>query len=94
MQAYSVNEKMNLITGSSAKEMAEYDKLKLKRDDYFNKALPYLEKASSIYSGNKSLSEVDRENYYSTLQALRQVYAAQNKTDKMTEVSNKLKEMQ
>ena len=41
--------------GSSAKDNQRYDMLKKKRDDMFNKALPYFEKAHSIQPDNQDV---------------------------------------
>jgi hypothetical protein len=88
--AYDVNEKMNDITGNSQAEIAQFEKLKKSRDGYFDKALPYLEKAMSGYGQRESsLNEFDRETYRLTLEALKQIYSVQNKTDKVEDVKKK-----
>ena len=47
-------DEMNSL-GSSAKDNQRYDVLKKKRDDMFNKALPYFEKAHSIQPDNQDV---------------------------------------
>ena len=94
MQAYEMNEKMNAITGTTAPEMKKYEELKAKRDGFFNKSQPYLEKANSLFaSKEKDLSENEKETYFGSLTALKQIYGAQNKTEQMKEVNTKLKAM-
>ena len=93
-QAFEVNEKMNAITGSTAVDLKNYDDLKAKRDVFFGKAIPYLEKANSIFQNTEStLAESDKEVYFASLSAAKQIYAAQNKTEQLKEVSAKLKKM-
>ena len=94
MQAYDINDQMNKVTGNSAADLKKYDALKLKRDGLFTKALPYLEKAYSVLSPNENnLGDNDKEIYHSTMLALKQIYAVQNKSDKMMEMSARLKAM-
>ena len=95
MQAYDYNDQMNKVTGNSAADLKKYDGLKLKRDAFFTKAVPYLEKAYSTLSPNESaMGDNDKEIYHATMTALKQIYAVQNNTPKATEMGNKLKAME
>lgn len=88
---YDLNAQMTLITGTSAADNKKYDDLKAKRNAAFNKALPYYEKAVSIYSGRPKVEGNDLDVYRSTLSGLKSIYAVLDKMDKMKEVSEKLK---
>ena len=90
-QATEVNNQMNKVTGTSAAETKKYDELKVKRDGYFEKAIPYLEKTYTTLEPNKSSwTDDDRFYYQSSLVALREIYARQNKLDKAKELKDKL----
>jgi hypothetical protein len=90
-RAVTVNDEMNLITGSSAADIKKYDALKAKRDEWFNKALPYLEKTVNTLDANAaSLKGEDKKTYMNALVAAKEIYAKQNKLDKATEYKKKL----
>ena len=95
-QGVELNSDMGKVTGTSDADNKKYDDLKVKRDAKFTKATPYLEKCYSILSPkySPSMSADDKETYHSTLSALKQVYAVQNKTDKMKEMGEKMKQME
>ena len=89
-QATEFNNQMNAITGSSAADLKKYDDLKAKRDALFAKSMPYFEKAYTVLSVNESsLKGEDLNTYKSTLLALKEVYARQNKLDKSAEMKKK-----
>ncbi|MFI5196582.1 MAG: hypothetical protein ACHQD8_05790 [Chitinophagales bacterium] len=89
-QATEYNNQMNAITGSSAADLRKYDDLKAKRDALFAKSMPYFEKAYTILSANESsLKGEDLSTYKSTLLALREVYARQDKLDKSADMKKK-----
>ena len=96
MQAFSFNEQMNNITGTTKLELAKYDELKAKRDAMFEKSLPGLEKATDILSAKdfSSMRPDDKDTYHDALTALKQIYAVQNKSDKVTDVVKKLKKFE
>ncbi|MES2703683.1 MAG: tetratricopeptide repeat protein [Bacteroidota bacterium] len=88
-QATDVNDQMNAL-GSTAADMKKYDELKLKRDGFFNKALPYLEKSYTVLSAQAGdLKGEDMRTYKGTLMALSKVYAVQSKLDKATDMNKK-----
>jgi tetratricopeptide (TPR) repeat protein len=62
------------------KDFKEYEKAKAAAEEYFEKAIPYLEKAHT-------LNETDKN----TLLSLKQIYIRKNNTEKFTEINNKLK---
>ena len=89
-QATELNNAMNAITGQSAADLKKYDDLKAKRDVLFGKSMPYFEKAYTVLSANENnLKGEDMSTYKSTLLALREVYARQNKNDKSAEMKKK-----
>lgn len=93
-QATDINKQMNEIKGTSAADQKKYDDLKVKREAMFNKALPYLETANTVLSPKvSSLSPEDKFTYQSTLVALKEIYARQNKMDKSAEMKAKLEQM-
>src|SRR5690606_107517 len=76
-----VNDQMNEITGTSNAEIKKYDALKAKRDEWFNKALPYFEKVITLAGDQpeKLLGE-EMNTYQLALQAAKEIYA---KTDRL-----------
>ncbi len=93
-QAVEFNDEMNKITGSSKADNDKYDALKVKRDGMFDKASVYLEKSYSIYSAMPA-SQITGDNaeiYRSTITALKQIYAVNNKNDKLKELADKMKQ--
>jgi len=95
-QGVELNSDMVKITGTSDADNKKYDDLKGRRDVKFAKATPYLEKCYFILSPkySPSMSGDDKETYHSTLSALKQLYAVQNKTDKMKEMGEEMKQME
>jgi hypothetical protein len=82
---------MNAITGTTTAELKKYDGLKLQRDEWFTKALPYLEKTVTALEPNAAaLSREDKNTYRDALTAAKEIYAKQNKLDKATEFKKKL----
>ncbi len=89
-QAIDLNEQMNTIAASANADQKKYDDLKAKRDAFFAKSMPYLEKSYTVFSANENnLKGEDQANYKGTVAALGKVYAAQNKADKATEMNRK-----
>lgn len=90
-RAVLVNEQMNAITGTSAAELKKYDGLKAERDDWFTKALPYLEKTvATLDPQATSLKGDDKNTYMGAIIAAKEIYAKQNKLEKATEFKKKL----
>jgi len=72
-------------------EQKKYDDLKAKRDALFTKSLPYLEgtyNALDVKAG--TLSSDDKTSYISSMMALQNIYAIQNKLDKAGEMKKKI----
>ena len=94
-QAAAITDQMNQITGTTAADNAKYADLQKKRNAAFDKAEPYLKKSYDVLSAKPvaSLNTDDKETYRATLRAMKQLYGAENKTDKLTEVKNKEKEL-
>jgi Flp pilus assembly protein TadD len=90
-QGVDLNDKMNAITGTSAAENKKYDELKKQRAGYFMKAQPYMEKCLAILEvkGDKMKRE-DKKTYLATVTSLREIYAKEEKTDKATQMTNKM----
>lgn len=90
-EAKELNDQMNAL-GTSAKEMKQYDELKVKRDALFNKALPYVEKAYNLLDPKAAtLTGSEKNSYSGSLLMLSQIYSIQNKMDKYKEVKDKMK---
>jgi len=90
-RAVLLNEQMNAITGTSAADMKKYDGLKAQRDEWFGKALPYLDKTVTLLDANAaSLKAEDKNTYMGALIAAKEIYAKQNKLEKATEYKKKL----
>ncbi len=89
-QASGIINEMNGL-GTSAADQKKYDDLAVRRDAMFGKALPHLEKVyTSLDAKLSKLNQDDKVTYQSVIFALREVYAKQNKMDKVTEMKNKL----
>jgi len=90
-RAVVVNEQMNAITGTSAAELKKYETLEAERNDWFSKALPYLEKTVTILDPQAtSLKGEDKNTYLGAVVAAKEIYAKQNKLEKATEFKKKL----
>ena len=93
-RAVVVNEEMNTITGTSSADIKKYDGLKAQRDEWFGKALPYLEKTVSMYDPQAaSLRGEDKNSYMNALVAAKEIYAKKNNLEKATEFKKKLEEV-
>lgn len=80
--------------GTSAEDNKKYDELLKKRDVLFNKALPYLQSTlDKLDPQVESLKGEDRATYSSTIIAMKEIYARQNKLDKAKELKEKLDAM-
>ncbi len=90
-RAVMLNDQMNAITGTSGEDLKKYDALKVERDQWFDKALPYFEKTVSTMEPNAStLKGDDKKTYQAALIAAKEIYARQNKMDKAGEYKKKL----
>ncbi len=93
-QATDVNRQMNDIKGNSAAEQKKYDQLKLKREAYFTKALPYLETTyATLDSKAGSLNAEDKFTFQSTVIALKEIYVRVNNTAKAEAMKAKLEQI-
>ncbi|MEZ5016339.1 MAG: hypothetical protein R2800_04750 [Flavipsychrobacter sp.] len=80
--------------GTSAEENKKYDELQKKRDALFEKALPYLQTTlDKLDPQVETLKSEDRSTYRSTIVAMKEIYARQNKLDKAKELKEKLDAM-
>jgi len=90
-QAKEVNDQMNAITGGSDADLKKYDELKVKRDGFFGKALPLIDKAYQLFDAKAaSLKPTEKPIYIGSMQALTQIYAIQSKMDKVEELKKKM----
>ncbi|MBZ0098785.1 MAG: tetratricopeptide repeat protein [Taibaiella sp.] len=90
-QAAKVTEQMNAVTGSSAEDDKKWKELEAKRNTLFDKAMPHLEKVYVTYE--PKVNELDADNkgiYQSSLAAMSEIYARQNKLDKAAEIKKKI----
>jgi len=89
-QASQVTEQMNEVTGTSAEDDKKYNELKKIREGLFTKAFPHLEKVYTTYEPKlNSLDEDNKFIYKSSIAAMREIYARQNKLDKAAELKKK-----
>lgn len=90
-RAVLINEEMNNITGTSNAEIKKYDELKAKRDEWFNKALPYFEKVITLAGDQpKNLQGEEMNTYQLALQAAKEIYAKTDRLQKAKEYTEKL----
>lgn len=92
-QATTLTDQMNNISGTTAEDNKKWDALNAQRNVYFDKAFPHLEKIA--VSLEPKMKELDADNmfiYQSSLAAMSQIYALQNKMDKVAEIKKKIDE--
>ncbi len=83
-RAVEYNKEMNDLPLT---EKVKMDELSQKRDEYFEKAIPFLEKSRSIYKNkSKELESREKTFYMQALQALSRIYATQNELEKANEL--------
>ena len=71
--------------------MKKWEGYKKERDEWFEKAIPYLEKTVAIYDGKTgSISAEDKQTYLSAMISLKQCYGSLNKSDKFMEIKKKI----
>ncbi len=90
-QASKVTDEMNAVTGTSAEDDKKWKALEAQRNAMFDKAFPHLEKVYVTYE--PKVSELDEDNkfiYQSSLAAMSEIYARQNKLDKAAEIKKKI----
>lgn len=95
--AFYFNQAVNLakyMNDLPISEQAKYEKAKKEAEGFYEKALPYLEKARSIFNRDKrNLTNDEKRFQFQTLQALSELYARQNKLEKSEEVKKEMKEV-
>jgi len=90
-RAVMINDQMNAITGSSAADIKKFDALKAERNEWFTKALPFLEKTISLYDPKAAtLAGEDKNTYINAISSAKMIYASQNNAEKATELKKKL----
>jgi len=92
-QASKVTNQMNEVTGTSAEDDKKWKTLDAKRTALFEKAFPHLEKV--YVTLEPKVKELDADNkfiYQSSLAAMSEIYARQNKLDKASEMKKKIEE--
>lgn len=92
-QASKVTEQMNEVTGTTAEDDKKWKALEAQRNALFEKAFPHLEKVYVTYE--LKVNELDADNkfiYQSSLAAMSEIYARQNKLDKAAEIKKKIVE--
>lgn len=90
-QASKVTDQMNEVTGTSAEDDKKWKALETERNAFFDKAFPHLEKIYVTYE--PKVNELDADNkfiYQSSLAAMSEIYARQNKLDKAAEMKKKI----
>lgn len=87
-QASNIVEQINDLP---VKEEKKANELTVIRDEKFSKALPHLEKVYVTYESKYSELDADNKSMYrSSLMAIKEIYARQNKMDKSNEIKAKL----
>lgn len=90
-QASRITEEMNNHTGATPAEEKKWNELNKVREEKFNKAFPHLEKVYTTYEPKLASLDNDNKNMYiSSVSAIREMYARQNKLDKASEMKKKL----
>ncbi len=85
------NNAMMALTGTDKASIDKAKELKSKRDEYFNAAIEYLEKARTQFKAKKSsLTDSEMRDYSNTLSALNSIYVNLDQEDKATAVSSEL----
>lgn len=86
------NQAVEMINAANLlKSNTEFDKAKLKYEQKFKDAQPYLEKSLEA-NPNKSVD--DKDTYKGTLTSLKQLYIRTGETEKYTKVSDQLKTLE
>ena len=89
-RASDINEKINTIKGNLDADIQRQQELKAKSDALLAKAMPYFEKAFSLYATTVlSLRDDDKKAYKSTMMALKEIYTSQNKKEKAADMKSK-----
>lgn len=92
-QAQALTEQMNSISGTSAEDNKKWEALNAQRNVFFDKAFPHLEKIyATLEPRQKDLDTDNKFIYQSSLAAMSQIYALQNKMDKVAEIKKKIEE--
>ncbi len=87
---YYNNKMMSLGVDNASLKMAQ--EMKPLRDDYFNKAIDYLEQARANYRSQKSsLSAKEKGDYVNCLEALNSIYVNLDRMEESASVSAELK---
>lgn len=85
---------MNKVDGNTAADKKKIDELSAKANDAFNQSIQYFEKATAQLEPKlASMNNDDKSTYWSSLSALKQIYARQNKMDKVAEMKAKMDAM-
>ncbi len=86
------NQAVEMINAANLlKSNTEFDKAKLKYEEKFKQAQPYLEKSLET---NPNKSGEDKDTYKGTLTSLKQLYIRTGETEKYTKVSEQLKALE
>lgn len=88
-QAVYLNQAMNELDYNS--EQAKYEEMLQQRDALFEQSIPILEKSRSLYKAKgEKLTGPEINSYAQALEALKKIYAIQNKMDKLPEINAEL----
>lgn len=86
------NQAVEMINAANLlKSNAEFEKAKVKYEEKFKQAQPYLEKSLET---NPNKSGEDKDTYKGTLTSLKQLYIRTGETEKYTKVSEQLKTLE
>lgn len=89
-QAAEVNKQINSVSGNSVAEQRKVEALRVQRDNFFNKSVPFLERSYALIDiKGAGMTEQERETYQQSLFALREVYLRTNQAEKAAEAKKK-----
>jgi hypothetical protein len=89
-QAAEMNKQINAVTGNTTADQRKVEALRTQRDNYFTKAIPYLERSFALIDiKGDAMTAQERETYQQSLFALREIYLRTNQTAKAEEAKKK-----
>lgn len=93
--AVDAHNRARALNQGSDKDKALGTQLLTKRDIFYKKALPILEKTATLYeSKGAKMKNEEKRQYIDVLEALKKIYATQNLPKKFTEMQNKINDFQ
>lgn len=89
-QAADVNKQINSISGNSVADQRKVEALRVQRDNFFNKSVPFLERSYALIDiKGAAMTDQERDTYQQSLFALREVYLRTNQPEKAADAKRK-----